>query len=217
MAFFPCLAWARPIRDEKAVFDMATFTTNTEPELESQGVLASWKGIAAYFGCNVRTAKRWERGRGLPVRRAPGKKGGTVFACASELDAWLESWEDEQMLDSRRVDRRHSGSPGRCRAERFRNGGRHPASASHSRRASGKAIFVSRVATVGSCGFRAFSFSRDVVLEGGESSDGRSNPFLSIGLVEWKAAHRRSRRHGLVSSRPVLLEPSHSRRIRQGN
>jgi tetratricopeptide (TPR) repeat protein len=79
---------------------MATFTTNTEPELESQGVLASWKGIAAYFGCNVRTAKRWERERGLPVRRAPGKKSGTVFARISELDAWLESREDAQMLDS---------------------------------------------------------------------------------------------------------------------
>jgi tetratricopeptide (TPR) repeat protein len=63
-------------------------------------VLASWKGIAAYFGCNVRTAKRWEQRRGLPVRRAPGKKGSTVFAYASELDAWLKSWENDQMLNS---------------------------------------------------------------------------------------------------------------------
>jgi hypothetical protein len=69
---------------------MATFTTNTEPDRENQGVLASWKGIAAYFGCNVRTAKRWEQERGLPVRRAPGKRSGTVFALASELEAWLE-------------------------------------------------------------------------------------------------------------------------------
>ncbi len=79
---------------------MATFTTNTEPELENHGVLASWKGIAAYFGCNVRTAKRWERERGMPVRRAPGKKNGTVFARTSELDAWLESRENKRMLDS---------------------------------------------------------------------------------------------------------------------
>lgn len=69
---------------------MATFTTNSQPDPENQGVLASWKGIAAYFGCNVRTAKRWEQERGLPVHRAPGKKGSTVFARASELDAWLE-------------------------------------------------------------------------------------------------------------------------------
>lgn len=79
---------------------MATFTTNTEPDLESQGVLASWKGIASYFGCNVRTAKRWERERGLPVRRAPGKRSGTVFARASELDAWLESREKEPRPNS---------------------------------------------------------------------------------------------------------------------
>lgn len=79
---------------------MATISTNTEPDLERQGVLASWKGIAAYFGCNVRTAKRWERERGLPVRRAPGKKNGTVFARTSELDAWLESRENESRRNS---------------------------------------------------------------------------------------------------------------------
>ncbi|MEI9968644.1 MAG: hypothetical protein WDM87_08485 [Terracidiphilus sp.] len=74
---------------------MATFTTNTEPDQENQGVLASWKKIAAYFGCNVRTAKRWEQERGLPVHRAPGKKGSTVFARTSELDAWLELGADK--------------------------------------------------------------------------------------------------------------------------
>lgn len=79
---------------------MATLASNTESSIENPGVLSSWKGIAAYFGCNVRTAKRWERERGLPVRRAPGKRSGTVFARASELDAWLESREDKQMLKS---------------------------------------------------------------------------------------------------------------------
>ncbi len=89
-----------PIENKKAALTMATSTTNTEPVLENHGVLASWKGIAAYFGCNVRTAKRWERERGLPVRRAPGKKSGTVFARTSELDAWLQSRENERELDS---------------------------------------------------------------------------------------------------------------------
>jgi len=56
-------------------------------------VLAGWKGIASYFGCNVRTARRYEQERGLPVHRAPGKRGSTIFAHASELDAWLESRE----------------------------------------------------------------------------------------------------------------------------
>ncbi len=78
---------------------MATFTTNPEPDSENQGVLASWKGIAGYFGCNVRTAKRWERERGLPVHRAPGKKGSTVFARATELDAWLELGKGKHRLN----------------------------------------------------------------------------------------------------------------------
>ncbi len=82
---------------------MRTLTKDLEPIPENQAVLASWKGIAAYFGCNVRTAKRWEQERGLPVRRAPGKKSGTVFARASELDAWLESRETEHRLDPARL------------------------------------------------------------------------------------------------------------------
>lgn len=78
---------------------MDPYENITEPFTGKTGVLASWKGIAAYFGCNARTAKRWERERGLPVHRAPGKKGSTVFARASELDAWLESKGKQQRLD----------------------------------------------------------------------------------------------------------------------
>ncbi len=39
----------------------------------------------------MRTVRRYEQERELPVYRAPGKKGSTVFAYTSELDAWLES------------------------------------------------------------------------------------------------------------------------------
>jgi tetratricopeptide (TPR) repeat protein len=77
---------------------MSPSSKNAEPVQESPGVLAGWKGIAAYFGCNVRTVRRYEEERGLPVHRAPGKKGSTIFARASELDAWLESREKEQRL-----------------------------------------------------------------------------------------------------------------------
>jgi tetratricopeptide (TPR) repeat protein len=73
------------------VYDVTTIAKNKEPVPENQGVLASWKGIADYFSCDVRTAKRWEQERDLPVRRAPGNKRGTVFAYPFELDAWLES------------------------------------------------------------------------------------------------------------------------------
>jgi tetratricopeptide (TPR) repeat protein len=49
--------------------------------------LDSWKEIAAYLGHDERTAKRWEKTRGLPVRRLPGVRSG-VFAFTSEIDIW---------------------------------------------------------------------------------------------------------------------------------
>lgn len=69
---------------------MATSYRNAEPAPRNQGVLTSWKSIAAYFGCNERTAKRWED-RGLPVHRVPGGKRGYVFAYTSELEGWLRA------------------------------------------------------------------------------------------------------------------------------
>jgi tetratricopeptide (TPR) repeat protein len=62
-------------------------------------VITGWKEIAAWFGCNVRTVRRYEQDRGLPVHRAPGKKGSTVFAHPTELDAWLESRRRTLRLD----------------------------------------------------------------------------------------------------------------------
>jgi tetratricopeptide (TPR) repeat protein len=72
--------------------------------------LSSWKEIAAHLGRTVRTAQRWERTEGLPVRRHGHFKRASVYADASELDAWwaarrsrLEREEqEEQHLRSRR-------------------------------------------------------------------------------------------------------------------
>lgn len=50
----------------------------------------SWKEIAAFFGRDERTVKRWEKERGLPVHRIPGGSRGSVYAIAEELTAWLE-------------------------------------------------------------------------------------------------------------------------------
>jgi tetratricopeptide (TPR) repeat protein len=50
----------------------------------------SWKEIAAFFGRDERTVKRWEKERGLPVHRLPGERGG-VFAWSQELTDWLNS------------------------------------------------------------------------------------------------------------------------------
>lgn len=65
--------------------------TDQLPVLITPRRLASWKAIADYFDCDERTAKRWERERGLPVHRVPGLKRSGVFAYTSELDSWMQS------------------------------------------------------------------------------------------------------------------------------
>jgi tetratricopeptide (TPR) repeat protein len=52
--------------------------------------LDSWKEIAAYFGRDERTVKRWEKERGLPIRRLPGARGG-VYAFSDDLAHWMEA------------------------------------------------------------------------------------------------------------------------------
>jgi len=53
--------------------------------------LNSWKEISEYLDRNVRTLERWEKERGLPIRRVPGGRGRSVFAYTGELDRWLLS------------------------------------------------------------------------------------------------------------------------------
>ena len=48
-----------------------------------------WKAIAAHFRRDRSTVVRWATTNELPVRRVPGRKGGSVWAYAHELDAWL--------------------------------------------------------------------------------------------------------------------------------
>ena len=72
---------------------MATARSGHDRRREDAQKLVSWKSIASYFQCDERTAKRWERERGLPVHRAPGGKRSAVFAYAGELDSWLDCAE----------------------------------------------------------------------------------------------------------------------------
>ena len=53
--------------------------------------LVGWKRIASHLGCGERTARRWEREEKLPVHRQQHAAQATVYAHASELDAWLAS------------------------------------------------------------------------------------------------------------------------------
>ena len=60
-------------------------------ELSKDHLLRSWKEIAAYLGCDVRTCHRWEDQRGMPVHRAEAaEKKSPVFAYKDELDAWFK-------------------------------------------------------------------------------------------------------------------------------
>lgn len=52
--------------------------------------LDSWKEIATYLGRDLRTVRRWEEDKGLPVHRVPGGERRVVFAYRSEIDAWLK-------------------------------------------------------------------------------------------------------------------------------
>ena len=63
-------------------------------------MLTTWKAIAAYFQIEERTAKRWEKERGLPVHRPPGGKRGSVFAYTAELEAWLHIAEQKEPLNA---------------------------------------------------------------------------------------------------------------------
>ncbi|HEX4155098.1 MAG TPA: hypothetical protein VHY48_05755 [Acidobacteriaceae bacterium] len=58
--------------------------------------LQGWNAIAEFLTCDVRTAKRWEQYRHLPVRRmrrTPGEGRANVYAVTTELDAWRASAE----------------------------------------------------------------------------------------------------------------------------
>lgn len=58
--------------------------------------LDTWKEIAAFFGRDERTVKRWEKDRGLPVHRVPGGRRGTVYAFSEELTRWLRSSQSNE-------------------------------------------------------------------------------------------------------------------------
>ena len=53
--------------------------------------LDSWKAIGAYLKRDVTTVQRWERRERMPVHRHLHDKRGSVYALASELDAWRQN------------------------------------------------------------------------------------------------------------------------------
>src|ERR1700746_920903 len=65
------------------------------PGRSEHDLLEGWKAIADYLHKTERTVQRWEKTKGLPVRRfnaTSPEEGSRVFALKSELDAW---WQEQ--------------------------------------------------------------------------------------------------------------------------
>ncbi len=63
---------------------------DSSAQQKSNHRLDSWKEIAAFFGRDERTVRRWEKERSLPAHRVPGGERGGVFAYTDELREWLQ-------------------------------------------------------------------------------------------------------------------------------
>lgn len=53
-------------------------------------LLSSWKEIAEYLECDVRTCRRWENNYNLPVYRIADETTARVYAYKDELDNWIK-------------------------------------------------------------------------------------------------------------------------------
>src|SRR5215472_5673563 len=62
--------------------------------------LDSWKEIAAYLRKDIRTVQLWEKREGLPVHRHAHTARATVYAYASELEAWLAERQQKGAANS---------------------------------------------------------------------------------------------------------------------
>ena len=61
----------------------------TDPPPQNEPRLESWGEIATHLRRDIRTAQRWEKEFGLPVRRLTIGKHAQVYAYRSELDRWM--------------------------------------------------------------------------------------------------------------------------------
>lgn len=66
--------------------------------------LDSWKEIAAWLNRDITTVQRWEKREGMPVHRHAHEKRGSVYALASELDAWLQSRKPMQEENGKQIE-----------------------------------------------------------------------------------------------------------------
>ena len=75
---------ACPVSFQDAIASLPGLLAAEEPDR-----LESWKEIAEFIGCDVRTAMRWAARQGMPVHRVPGGKLGRVFASRKGITQWF--------------------------------------------------------------------------------------------------------------------------------
>ena len=63
-------------------------------------ILYSWKEIAVFLKCSVRTAQRLERNENLPTHRHGHIRRGTVYAFKDEVQQWVKRREGSQVAAS---------------------------------------------------------------------------------------------------------------------
>ncbi len=73
-----------------------------------ENLLSSWKEIAAYLDCDIRTCQRWEKKFGLPVYRVDEESGSRVYTYKDELDNWLKSRNNK------------NSSPSKAKSQKFK-------------------------------------------------------------------------------------------------
>ena len=72
-----------------------------ENNKENNDLLSSWKEIAVYLNCDVRTCQRWETKLGLPVYRIDDSSKSSIFAYKEELDVWLKRKLNHESSDQK--------------------------------------------------------------------------------------------------------------------
>ena len=100
------LAYARAVESQKVpnMTENPSTDANESPQrgpARGEKPLQSWKEIAAYLDRDARTARRWEKTQGLPVRRHGDSSRASVYAYPSELDAWRTARKPKAALDVR--------------------------------------------------------------------------------------------------------------------
>lgn len=73
-------------------------------QTQKRKLLSTWKDIANYLDCDIRTRRRWEKNHLLPVHRIEKGTSSRVFAFQDELDSWLAKRADIESVHFNRSD-----------------------------------------------------------------------------------------------------------------